>query len=82
MKTDKARPNSEKGTAVRCAGENHSRWYIHTTTHDNNVMTRILPRMRGMMEPRITKNKASAEGRGRTIMMKSTKDKAAPTIRL
>jgi len=69
MNTDSASPNSENGTAVRCAGENHWRWYIHTTTQDNSVMTRILLRMRGMMEPRNTKNKPNAEGRGRTIMM-------------
>ena len=69
MKTDNARPKSEKGTAVRCAGENSWRWYIHTTTQDSSVMTRIRLKMRGMMEPRMIKNKASAEGRGRTIMM-------------
>ncbi|KAG1186338.1 hypothetical protein G6F35_014674 [Rhizopus arrhizus] len=36
---------------------------------DSSVMTRIRLKMRGMMEPRMIKNKASAEGRGRTIMM-------------
>ncbi|MDF2864729.1 MAG: hypothetical protein K0S02_5001 [Achromobacter mucicolens] len=69
MKTDRASPKSENGTAVRCAGEKNWRWYIHTTTQESTVMTMILLRMRGMMEPRSTKNRASAEGRGRTIMM-------------
>ena len=69
MNTDSARPNSEKGTADRWAGENMRSWYIHTTRPASRVMTRMRLKMRGMMEPRRMKNRASAEGRGRTIMM-------------
>ena len=46
---------------------------IHTTTHDNTVITRMRLKMRGMIEPRKTKNRASAEGRGRTIMVRVRK---------
>ncbi|MNJ68314.1 hypothetical protein D3C77_645510 [compost metagenome] len=74
MKTDRARPNSENGTADRWAGENHCWWYIHTTAQESSVMTRMRLKMRGMMEPRKTKNKASAEGRGRTIMVRSQEE--------
>ncbi|CFN79957.1 Uncharacterised protein [Bordetella pertussis] len=66
--TDRARPNSEKGTALRWPGANHWRACSHATTQDNATMTATLAAMCGMTEPRKMNSRPQAVGRGRTIM--------------